>query len=221
MAVVRMSRESVDSIIKSANGTYTKRIDAANKSFVFPYTGQQLYDLMYGSLAQHMDALPDEFFYLGSVMYIRKVGHIHLHIDSVRLGLAKPLKFSMNHPRDWDFRTINYGGGNTNSVTVELLDGHDTPHRWSSIIASAAVWKENVDKLVAQRDEFVSSVRTLVSAHTTVNSALKAWPALWELLDEDIKNRIRTPVARKKAETMDAGVDTSKLTAIVAASKML
>ena len=59
-----------------------------------------------------------------------------------------------------------------------------------------------------------------MTTYSTLAPALKAWPALWDLLDEDTKERHKKIVERKKKDTDDIGVDLNSMTAAVTFSKL-
>jgi len=217
MAVVRTSRDTVRDVLVQATNTYTKRINTAQGSFSFPYTGHQLYNTLYAPWLDNMRALPDEFFYMRDRIEVRKIGYINMAMPVLPIGT--PMKFPKEVPAEEDFAMALSFGGHSTSAIVELKDSN----RWRPLIDAAVEWRQDLDKVVSEKDQFVASVRKVLSAHNTVNAALKAWPALWELLPGDTKDRIRTPVSRSKSDNkdVDLGVDVNKLTAIVAASKIL
>jgi hypothetical protein len=217
MAVVRTSRELVHSVLIQAANTYTKRIDTVQDSFSFPYTGHQLYNTLFAPWLDNMRALPDEFFYVRDKIDVRKIGYINMAMPVLPIGT--PRKFPKEVPLEEDFFMALSFGGHSTSAVVELKDSN----RWRPLFDAAVQWRQDLDAVISEKDQFVASVRKVLSAHNTINAALKAWPALWELLPDATKDRIRTPVSRSKSDSknVDLGVDVNKLTAIVAASKIL
>lgn len=95
-------------------------------------------------------------------------------------------------------------------------------------------FKTIAQELVARRDaiaalenkqsEFLAGVDAILSAYTTLGPALKKWPPLWDLLDEDVKNRHRQKTERSQTAAEkrldEQNVDLSKLTAFATAAKM-
>lgn len=221
MAVVRMSNELQREIIGRASSIYSKRLDASAASFTLPFTGVQLYDELFKPWRTHMNALPYEFFFEAGSISIRKIGHIYVPANNLPLGAS--YKFPRGLPKGCDFDlsssfSTSSGGG---YAIVNLLTEHGGSGRWDKLIADAATWKMDHDKVISERDKFVTSVREVIDAHTTLNAALKTWPALWELVPDEAKGRVRRSTERSKADAKVVDVDINKLTATVAASKIL
>jgi hypothetical protein len=64
-------------------------------------------------------------------------------------------------------------------------------------------------------------VQKILHAHATLAPALKAWPALWDLLPESVKNKHRLVVSKASSEKPDLdGVDVASLTATVVMNKL-
>lgn len=220
MAVVRMSNELQREIIGRASSIYSKRLDASTASFTLPFTGVQLYDELFKPWRTHMDALPPEFFFEAGSISIRRVGHIYVPESILPLGMS--YKFPRGLPKDCDFdMSTSFSTGSGGYAIVNLLMEPGSSGRWDKLIADAVAWKINHDKVISERDKFVTSVREVIGAHTTLNAALKTWPALWELVPDEAKDRVRRSTERSKADAKVVDVDINKLTATVAASKIL
>lgn len=220
MAVVRMSNELQINIITNATKLYKKREKAVTDSFVLPFNGVQLYDELFKPWRTHMDALPPEFFIEAGSMYVRKIGYIYVPENNLPLGMS--YKFPRSLPYGCDFQIVSsYHSGNDGYVVVNLQPEPGGNGRWDKLIADAYTWKRDHDKVISERDKFVTSVREVIGAHTTLNAALKTWPALWELVPDEAKDRVRRTTERSKADVKVVDVDINKLTATVAASKML
>jgi hypothetical protein len=107
-----------------------------------------------------------------------------------------------------------------NSVTLELI--------------SSIVWRDEVDMLVEWNQKMVDAAAKkraakenavkLLTQFKTLAPALKAWPALWDLLPEHYKERHRLVAERgAKPAPADVSKDLEKLngvTALLAAAKM-
>jgi hypothetical protein len=61
-------------------------------------------------------------------------------------------------------------------------------------------------------------VKKVTEAYSTLAPALKAWPPLWDLIPEDVKNTHRKIVERTKNDVV-LDVDIGKLTALSTAAK--
>jgi hypothetical protein len=90
---------------------------------------------------------------------------------------------------------------------------------WDDILDEVTAYQQTINNLQSQQSAFVLSVKKVIAAHATLAPALKMWPALWDLIPEDTKNRHKEIVARTKpAPTVD--VDLGSLTAAVTFSKL-
>lgn len=220
MAVVRMSNELQREIIGRASSIYSKRLDASAASFTLPFTGAQLYDELFKPWRTHINALPYEFFFQAGSMSIRRVGHIYVPANNLPLGAS--YKFPRGLPNGCDFHlSTSFSTGHGGYAIVSLLMEPGGSGRWDNLIAHAVAWKIDHDKIISERDKFVTSVREVIGVHTTLNAALKTWPALWELVPDEAKDRVRRSTERSKADAKVVDVDINKLTATVAASKIL
>ena len=84
-------------------------------------------------------------------------------------------------------------------------------------------FKEYVRKIFeqeAQQEKFLEGVNTLMATYSTLAPALKAWPALWDLVPDEAKERHKKVVERKKKDAEDIGVDLNSMTAAVTFSKL-
>jgi hypothetical protein len=66
-------------------------------------------------------------------------------------------------------------------------------------------------------------VKAVITSYSTLAPALKAWPPLWDLLGEDVKDKHREVVEREKrdpAAAISGSVDLDRLTALASLSKM-
>ena len=77
--------------------------------------------------------------------------------------------------------------------------------------------------LRAAQEDYLVSVKKVLETFSTLAPALKMWPALWELLPEDAKDRhreVREKPAATAAKSSAPEVDLDRLTAITAARRM-
>jgi len=213
MATVRFSQELRTQIMRSANNIFHSKI-AAVRSRPLPaeWTGDTLYDAIFSEWRTHMEALPKEFFYSYDNFGLRTVGSI-----VVRTGfkLATKRRFPANIPSNqFVFRS---GYGSTNEF--DLKDHPDSPFR--SLIDHFKQIERDAGALEEQRHAFAQGVQKVLDAHATLAPALKAWPALWDLLSEDVKNKHRFVANKANAPKPSLeGVDVAALTATVVMNKL-
>ena len=96
--------------------------------------------------------------------------------------------------------------------------------RWKDIKKQYKKYCLKIHKLEKEQKAFVDGVREVVNAYSTLAPALKAWPALWDLVPEEKKEKHREVVERKKAsdtaKNLAEEVDLTKLTGHVTADKL-
>ena len=127
---------------------------------------------------------------------------------------------------------INYEG---ESMTVE---GRDVPipHSHSSYtqltVPETSTWEwfykpvtvraETRKAINAEKTNAVDAARAMLGNYATLAPALKAWPALWNLLSEQTKTRHRMPATprEKPAPREIVEVDVSGVTALVTMEKI-
>lgn len=214
MAIVRMSIQLKIQISNAAMGVYSKRIEDARNAFKFPYDGPTLYDMMMGEWKERVSALPRAFFTMRRQIAIRKIGDITPSDDNL-LPLPNPMPFPRGFPAGYDVVVTEVE--RRDYVLVSLLPSA----RWQPVIDAATAWKTNYDAIYKQGSDFALSVTKALDAYGSLNAAVKEWPALWELVPDEYKAKMRAAGAKEKRNTTPPDVDLNQLTATIAASKIL
>lgn len=215
MAIVRLSSQLKIHIANIAMGVYAKRIEDARNAFTFPYDGPTLYDMILGEWSDRMFALPRAFFTMRTSISIRRIGDIAPSGDFM-LPLAKAMPFPRAFPTGHDVMLTELD--RRDYALITLLPSP----RWDPLIAMAQAWKDNYDAVYKQGSDFSLSVMKVLDAHSSLNAAVKTWPALWELVPDQYKDRMREASPReKKSAAVAADVDINQLTCIIAARKIL
>ena len=211
MATVRFSDKLKDTIRTNARGLFSAQMDSAEVSFSKQLL-DGLYDRMFRDYLPHMNAIPSEFFKTVSAFDI----HPYRQAASIR--------YTMNPSRPVPLRDISVAGRFTMNGHYTVPDVYlniDNPE-WHDIREEYTAWRERVQTVAAKRDEFMTMVDKILEAHVTLAPALKVWPALWELLPEETREKhkevkeSRRSRAREELEDVDFG----KLTAAVTVSKL-
>jgi hypothetical protein len=89
---------------------------------------------------------------------------------------------------------------------------------WDDFYTEVKAYNERVTAAKARQTEFVEAVQKILTAYSTLAPALKAWPPLWDLISEDVKNQHRAINTRNKKE-VELTVDLGRLTALSTAAK--
>jgi hypothetical protein len=72
----------------------------------------------------------------------------------------------------------------------------------------------------AKQEKFLEGINKLMETYSTLAPALKAFPALWDLVPDEAKERHKKIVERKKAEVDVDSMDIQGMTAAVTFSKL-
>lgn len=213
MATVRFSQELRTTIMNNARLMFINKISTIRSRPVpSEWTGDAIYNAIFGEWRTHMEALPVEFFHQFDSITVRSVGNL-----MVRTGFRLTTKrsFPSGHAHSNFLTRASYGGVNE----FDLKDHPDSPFK--SLLDHYKQIQREVDVLEAQTLTFTTGVQKLLHAHATLAPALKAWPALWDLLPESAKDKHRLVANKVNTEKPDLdGVDVAALTATVVMNKL-
>lgn len=206
MATVRITKELTEQITGNARAKFADRIKAVEATAPVGW-GDYIYEKLFGRYIPLMEQLPEEFFDVADKIAVQRVG-----------GQAVNLHFTLSSRKRWPKRLpadapaeVNYYGG-------ALILKDDL--MWGELYAEVVAWKDKCAAILKQAGEFTEGVSKILASYSTLSPALKAWPPLWELVPEHTKSKHKEIVERKKPEKEVPDIDTTKLTAVLAASKM-
>jgi len=216
MATVRITEKLIDSVIRNVRLKFNPAIDAAKKSLDTTGWADRIYDTVYGAYLPQINALPPGFISARDGIDIRfyKEGRSILS-DSWKLKFTtpKPLPDAMpdNPYAEFTETWRNY--------EYKIKDWTPWPDLWEAIETRAAKILQVQDDEQTMKD----SVRKLLRSHSTLAPCLKKWPALWDLLDDEFKDRHKEVVERKgkdKDSAPEYDLDFDRMTAMVAKAKL-
>ena len=81
-------------------------------------------------------------------------------------------------------------------------------------------YNRKVFEIRNKQEKFLEGVNKIMDTYSTLAPALKAWQPLWDLLDDNTKERHKKVVERKKSSDADLGVNLNDMTAAVTFSKL-
>lgn len=210
MATVRMSHELRNNIMAMANMIFKKKTDAIlERPFPPEWTADTIYETAIAPWKDHMYALPDGFMTRYNDFSINASGFVRT------LRFAKPRAFPLKFPDTHSVTTSHSYMANV----WKLPDVDGTPFK--PLLDELVGWKRELDTIQSNKEAFVMGVAKVLQAHSTLAPALKAWPALWDLLPDETKERHKQVVSKgssAKPELDD--VDIATLTATVVMTKM-
>jgi len=210
MATVRMSQELRNNIIATANMIFTKKTNAImERPLPAEWTADTIYEMAIAPWKDHMYALPAGFMARYNDFSINASGFVRT------LRFSGPRAFPQKFP-DTHYVTTSHS---YMANVWKLPDVDGTPFK--SLLDELAGWKRELDTIQSNKEAFVMGVAKVLGAHSTLAPALKAWPALWDLLPDETKERHKQ-VAVKGSTTKPEldGVDIATLTATVVMTKM-
>lgn len=205
MAVVRITKELKEHILNNARRKFADRIKAAEDSAPVGW-GDYIYEKVFGSYIPIMEQLPQQFFEQKSTITVTRIA-----------GEACSLNFSLSDSKRWPKNLPFEAPAEQDAYGSYLYLNSDLV--WGELYAEFKAWKTRVNNIKAQRDEFAAGVTKVLDSFSTLSPALKAWPPLWELVPEWYKTKHKEIVERKKSDQTPE-LDTTKLTAVMAASKL-
>lgn len=209
MATVRITKELTETVLQRARDKFRDRITKAeNSAPTGAEWGDYIYDKLFGQYLPIMQQLPTEFFEYRTRIAIQRVGGQYTNLT---FEMSSPMPWPKNPPADAPAEVNGYGGSFI-SLKDDLV--------WGELYAEVTAWKERCGAIRKEAQEFTEGVSKLLSSYSTLAPALKAWPPLWELLPEHTKNKHKEITVRNKPEKVAPDVDTTRLTAVMAASKL-
>lgn len=206
MATVRITKELTEQITYNARAKFADRIKAVEATAPVSW-GDYVYEKLFGKYIPLMEQLPEGFFDVADKIVVQRVGGqaVNLHFT-----LSSRKRWPKRLPADAPAEMKYYGGA--------LILKDDLV--WGELHAEVVAWKDKCAVIRKQAEEFTEGVSKILASYSTLSPALKAWPPLWELVPEHTKDKHKEIVERKKPEKEVPDIDTTKLTVVLAASKM-
>ena len=206
MATVRFSKELIDRIGKIARDKMAPAITKAEETKPDNAWGQRIYDTIFLEVKPIISQVPAGWFKMVDKICIEQVGDTRC---DMQFTFATPLPWpDVFVATDIAKRDRSYSDG------IALTD----EHVWAEFYAEVVAYKQRVSIVKQRQNEFADMVKKVTEAYSTLAPALKAWPPLWELIPEDVKDTHRKIVERTKNEVV-LDVDIGKLTAMSTAAK--
>ena len=222
MATVRFSQQLKDNIRSNARRLYKQAIDNAKKD-VPAHWADKIYECLFpADVIAKFNALPDyalktndSISFSGFDNAPNDVYQTAEHTtdtwkcSEVYLQFSSPRRFPHNQPKE----VMGFETGYRSKA-----DFNDT--RWDWLKPEFKEYTRKIFEAEAKEAKFLDGVDKLTQTYTTLAPALKAWPALWDLLDDDVKERHKKVVERGTKEVGELDVDLNDMTAAVTFSKL-
>jgi len=216
MATVRFSETLKDSIRRKARDMFKESIKKAEQDYPSTW-GDKIYDCFFpADVLAKFNALP--------AYAMKEQGHVDFrgftgapdeerkeyHFSEIRLEFSSPRRWPDEFKSEVTGFNARYGSGEC------IWD--DT--RWDWLKPEVKAYTDKINAEVAKQDSLLEGINKLMETYSTLAPALKAWPALWDLLDDDTRERHKRVVERNKTGSDTLDVDLNKMTAAVTYSKL-
>jgi hypothetical protein len=206
MATVRFSKELIDRIEKQARAKMEPAVNRVKEQKLDANWGQRIYDTMFLEAKPTISQVP--------AGWLKTMKHIEIG----RVGNAVcNMTFDFATPQPWPYVFPDTGLACKNSTYGDSINLRDNIV-WGEFHAEVTAYHQRVQEAAKRRDEFVAMVKKICDAYSTLAPALKAWPPLWDLIPDDVKDKHREIKERTKNEVV-LDVDIGKLTAMSTAAK--
>jgi len=218
MATVRFSDTLKEDIRRKARGMFEQSISKAEQDYPSTWA-DKMYDCFFpADVVAKFNALPAYAMKEETDIGFNGFRGVDVELrDSYCFSNSIKLEFSS--PRRWpDNFAIEVTGFHLNYSSGECVWGDS---RWDWLKPEVKAYTDKINAEVAKRDSLLEGVNKLMETYSTLAPALKAWPALWDLLDENTRERHKRVVERNNktgSDTLD--VDLNKMTAAVTYSKL-
>lgn len=206
MATVRFSRELNTRIEQMARAKMQPAIDKAKAQTLDNAWGQRIYDIIFAEVKPIISQVPAGWFKMVNKICIERVG-----------DATCDMQFTFATPLPWPDVFV------TTAIAKRDRSYHDgivltCENVWAEFYAEVVAYNQRVFAAKMRQRDFVDMVSKVCNTYSTLAPALKAWPPLWELIPEDVKNKHREIKERTKTEVV-LDVDINKLTAMSTAAK--
>jgi len=215
MATVRFSDKLKDDVLDNAKGMFKKERDQAQNNIPVTWSGDYLYSTIFTKdIRDKMNALPDKFLETTSKLSLggfRNVPHTDTEFS------APEVDFTLSAPQRMpNGSTFDDWHKSWRSVSLNF----NTP-RFATIQAEYKVWAAGIKAVEDKQYVFIKGVKQIMNTYSTLGPALKVFPALWDLIPEEYKERHLKITNRKRGDAKELGdLDVNSLTAAVTLNKL-
>jgi hypothetical protein len=228
MATVKISKELIGQVMSKARSIHSERIYSVNKGIdLCGWTSDKMMEFILGQDLLATLRRPE------MQPFVNTVTELHLEsVNGVAAGItlsapSSPMPFAKGRSVEMTIAdstgaaigqawlTQHYSG---TTGYIKLSAPND---KLNGLVEELQRVRDEKRLLMLVQEEYVLSVEKVLDSFATLAPALKAWPALWELLPEETKDKhkqVRGKPASRSAPAVD--VDLAKLTAITAAHRL-
>jgi hypothetical protein len=218
MATVRFSDKLKEDVVRNAKKIFNKELTDARADTPANWTGEYIYNTVFSKATRDtMNALPAKFMEETKLLNFGGFRQVPEGESRDYWGLSSDLQFTatiplrMPHGSDHDTFHKSWRG-------LTLVYG--VPE-FATLQAEFKQWRDKQWAVVAKQAKFVAGVKQIMDTYSTLSPALKVFPALWDLIPEEYRERHLKIVNRKRGDTKELGdLDVNSLTAAVTLNKL-
>jgi len=155
------------------------------------------------------DRAPDDWYQTGEFKM-----QVWATSNYARLAFSKPMPF----PNDPSAAVIGIANPRFVSWAGTNLNYEDP--MWDWLKPEFKDYQHKIFTAKARKAAFFAGLDKIMDTYTTLAPAIKAWQPLWDLLDDDIRERHLKTTQRKAKAEEELGIDLTKMTAAVALHKL-
>jgi hypothetical protein len=207
MAVVRITKELIYEVQKNITRTMQGSIDVLAENP--PDFGRQCLDKILEPYTELIGQVPPEWLLGCNSVRVCSPKRASLNY-AVQCVINPPVPVPIKVPASPNYITQIY---NTGEVWIWL----ESPVLWNEERAALEAWQRSVNKAVRDVEVAKIAAADTLNSFSTLAPALKVWPALWDLLPEETKNKHREVVTRApKTAAPDVSASLDKLGGVTA-----
>jgi hypothetical protein len=214
MATVKFSGELRNSIMNNAEALFRGKIEAAAKDYDNNW-GERIFALGHQPFMETINKLPRQWFNWTDEVNCRVIAGVRLD-QNIKFKFSTPVPVPTADLHKAEVSPISIY---KDAYYISTMEVDDVP-MFADIKTEVIAYKNKITLLTERKDKFVSGVRELIYAHSSLAPALKAWQPLWDLLPDETKVRHNTKVERNAKVDIQLAADLNALTATIVASKI-
>lgn len=205
MATVRFSSDLKQQILNNASATMLPAIQRAEVQRPSHDWGLRIYETIFRNELHALKQVPDHWFTKVSELKVARV-------NGAYCAMAFQLPTSMPWPAVFPDTVV------ARRLSSYLSDIEVNHELFEDLKDELLQRNAAISEAKKRQAEFRNMVEQVIDSYATLAPALKAWPPLWDLIPDPVKDRHRE-VKERVAKTVDLAVDLGKLTAMSAAAK--
>ena len=224
MATVRFSEQLKDEINDNAKAMFKANIEKAEQD-IPSHWADKIYQCFFpADVIAKFKALPD--YAMKKVEYVSFTGFHNAPQDVVyqtaehkkAVYNSSTVRLEFSTPQPWPDTFERETTGFNAGYSSGSCDYNDT--RWDWLKPEFKEYNRKIFEHQAKQEKFLEGVKSITNTYSTLAPALKAWPALWDLIPEEAKERHKKIVEKRKAEVAEIGADLDGMTAAVTFNKL-